>query len=409
MPANSAKDPAIILMALGQILLWAGLYYVFPALLLRWEQSLGWSKADLTGAISLAIILSGVTAPLAGRIIDIGKGPVLMAGSAVAGALGLFSLSFVTQVWQFYGACMAIGVCLAGCLYEPCFAIVTRARGINARHAIIVITLVGGFASSISFPIAHSLAEVYDWRVALRVFAAMVIVAGAPVMWWGATLMDRSAASSIPAGPDQQVQTHQPPGSRWRFIGSAVFWLVATGFALIAVVHGITLHHLLSLLNERQVNSEVAVVAAAFIGPMQVAGRLALFAAGDHISNHRIATSCFVVMAISIAMLIGAGVSSSLLVIFVILFGSSYGLVSIVRPLIAREALGQQNFGAKSGALALFYLVGSGSAPFLGSLIWNIGGYELVLPLLIVFAMMGLVLYLLANKLALARGATTEA
>jgi MFS family permease len=90
-----------------------------------------------------------------------------------------------------------------------------------------------------------------------------------------------------------------------------------------------------------------------------------------------------------------------LLVGFVILFGGGYGVVSIIRPVIARDILGQQNFGAKSGALALLYLAGSASAPFLGSLIWQLGGYELVLPSLIVMAAIGLILYLLSNKLSL--------
>jgi hypothetical protein len=62
--------------------------------------------------------------------------------------------------------------------------------------------------------------------------------------------------------------------------------------------------------------------------------------------------------------------------------------------------LGERQFGAKSGALALVYLVGSASAPFLGSLLWGWGGYELVLPGLILLAVFGLLLYLVAQKQA---------
>jgi hypothetical protein len=62
--------------------------------------------------------------------------------------------------------------------------------------------------------------------------------------------------------------------------------------------------------------------------------------------------------------------------------------------------LGERQFGAKSGALALVYLVGSASAPFLGALLWGWGGYEMVLPGLILLAVFGLVLYLVAQKQA---------
>jgi hypothetical protein len=90
-----------------------------------------------------------------------------------------------------------------------------------------------------------------------------------------------------------------------------------------------------------------------------------------------------------------------LLIAFVILFGGSYGVVSIVRPGIARSLLGERQFGAKSGALALVYLMGAASAPFLGSLVWGLGGYRLVLPGLVVLAGIGLLLYNLAHCIVL--------
>jgi len=142
------------------------------------------------------------------------------------------------------------------------------------------------------------------------------------------------------------------------------------------------------------------VIAISFIGPMQVAGRLVMIAAERRVSIHGIAITCFVLMAASIAFLIVAGVTPVLLIAFVILFGGSYGVVSIIRPVIARNLLGERQFGAKSGALALVYLVGSASAPFIGSLLWGWGGYELVLPGLILLAVFGLVLYLVAQKQA---------
>ena len=103
-------------------------------------------------------------------------------------------------------------------------------------------------------------------------------------------------------------------------------------------------------------------------------------------------------MGIAILLLFGTSTTPTLLVGFIILFGAAHGVVSIVRPVIAREVLGGNNFGAKFGAMALLYLVGSASAPFVGSLIWGIGGYDLVLPVLILLAALGLGLYLAAHR-----------
>ena len=174
--------------------------------------------------------------------------------------------------------------------------------------------------------------------------------------------------------------------------------LLAIGFAAIAVVPGVTLHHLLPILDERDMHPDVAVMAISFIGPMQVAGRLTMIVAERRVSIHGIALTCFVLIACSILLLINAGLSPALLIAFVVLFGGAYGVVSIIRPVIARNLLGERQFGAKSGALALVYLVGSASAPFLGALVWGRGGYGLVLPGLIGLSIFGLVLYLFAHR-----------
>ncbi len=388
-----SRDRPIIFLALGQTLVWAGLYYVFPALLVRWEQSLGWSKADLTAAITLAVFVSALCSPFAGRLIDSGKGAQMMAGCTMLGGLCLFTLSFVTTLTGFYLVWGAIGVALAGCLYEPCFALITRARGVNAKQGIILVTLIAGFASSISFPTVHALSEAFGWRASLRVLALIVIVVGTPLMWIGASLVEQAGNASFSRPGSQERHRHA-------FLATPVFWFLALGFALGGLLHGVTLHHLLPILFDRGIHIDVAIMAASFIGPMQVAGRLAMMAAEKHVSNHGIAITCFILMGSSILLLMGSASTPALLVGFVILYGGSYGIVSIIRPVITREILGDQNFGAKSGALAALYLTGSASAPFLGSVVWGIGGYDLVLPLLVGIAVIALLLYLTAHRLA---------
>ena len=104
-------------------------------------------------------------------------------------------------------------------------------------------------------------------------------------------------------------------------------------------------------------------------------------------------------MGASILLLMGSGSSPGLLAGFVILFGSSYGTVSILRPVLAREILGGADFGAKSGSLALPYLAATASAPFLGSILWLAGGYDLMLSFLVGLAAVGCLLYWNAHRL----------
>lgn len=385
------KDRAIILLAIGETLAWATIYYTFPALILRWEQDLGWGKAELTAGITLAVLLSAVLSPFSGRLIDSGRGPVMMGASAMLGAVGLVLLAQVETLPGFYGAWAVLGVAMTGCLYEPCFALVTRARGDKAKGAIIVITLAAGFASTISFPAMHGLADTLGWRDGTLIFAAVVAFMAAPMLWYGTHLLEKEGA--------HLQMTQVDHAARRAFLKTPLFWLLAIGFALGAITHGATLHHLLPILDDRGVPDDAAIVAASFIGPMQVAGRLVMMAAGERGSNHGFAIVSFIMMAISVFVLLAAGAVTAFVIIYVILFGGAYGMVSILRPVIAREVLGGDNFGAKSGALALPYLVCSATAPYIGALIWSAGGYDLMLPLMGVLSLAGCALYVAARRL----------
>lgn len=123
-------------LAIGETLVWAGLFYVFAALLLSWEQDLGWPKTDLTIAFILAVLTAAAASPFTGRIVDIGYGRWLLGLGAFFGALGLVALSFVESRTAFIAVWMLIGLSFSACLYEPCFAFVTHATGPLARPAL---------------------------------------------------------------------------------------------------------------------------------------------------------------------------------------------------------------------------------------------------------------------------------
>ena len=152
-------DRPVATLAVSQTLVWAGLFYVFPATLLRWEADLGWSKAELALGITLATLASAIGAPMAGKIVDRGHGPAMMGGTSVAGGVGLLALAQMHSLAAFYGIWITIGFAMAGSLYDACFSQITRARGASARNAIVWVTLVAGFAGTVSFPTVHVLSE----------------------------------------------------------------------------------------------------------------------------------------------------------------------------------------------------------------------------------------------------------
>ena len=379
-------------LAIAETIVWAAMFYSFPALILVWERDLGWSKTELSGALTLSLVTAAVLAPVVGRLIDHGFGRFVFTGCALLGAILLALLSQVTELWQFYVVWLGLGVAMSGALYEACFAVLTRAMGGRAKRAITLVTLIAGFAGTVSFPSAYVLVGFVGWRGAVLTFAVAVAVVAVPLIWRGARLAEESHESHLhPASPKTREAL--------RILRSVTFWLLAISFAMIALEHGILLTHLLPLLDERGIHGETAILAASMIGPMQVAGRLAMMAAERHVSILRIAAASFVSMGIAAIALLGTSAVPVLLVAFVLFQGSGYGVTSIVRPVVTADLLGRTNFGVISGLLALPFIIATAAAPTIAAFVWERGGYDRVILLAIVAAGIGLASILLAASL----------
>ncbi len=377
--------------AVAETIVWAALYYSFPALLPEWERDLGWTKTELSAAFTSSLILSALLAPYVGRLIDRGHAIRVFPGSALLGAVLFATLSLVREFWQFYVIWLGLGVAMSGALYEACFAIVTRATGDKSKQAITRITLVAGLAGTVSFPSAHALTGLFGWRNTVLIFAATVAVVAIPLIWFGC----RSALDQLKA--TKTTKQHEKTPAR-DVLKSKIFWLLAIAFTTISIDHGLLLTHMLPIMDDRGVSPEIAVLAAAMIGPMQVTGRIVMIMVERKVSIFGIAIGCFLAMATAAGFLLGSGGMLPLIFTFVVLQGAGYGVTSIVRPVITAELLGRQNFGVISGMLALPFMFGAATAPTISALVWSLGGYDMVIMLAQIMTGIGLIALLMARR-----------
>lgn len=399
-PAGVSFRSVVWPLAAAETIVWAAMFYSFPALLLDWERELGWSKTELSGAFTVALALSALLAPVAGRLIDRNLGHLVLTGSAVLGAAALALLANASTLWQFYAAWFAIGIAMSGALYEPCFAFLTRTMGDRARKSITLVTLIAGFAGTVSFPGVHALLLVTDWRGAVMVLSGVVALTAVPLFWIGC-----AHARSGTAPHTESTATHRS-ASAFRAMAQPTFWLLAVSFSMIALSHGLVLTHLLPLLDERGVARDTAVLAASMIGPMQVAGRLAMMAAEKITSMVVIGAACFIAMGVAALSLLGAAAVPMLLVTFVVLHGSGYGVTSIVRPVLIADLLGRVSFGLLAGLLAVPFLAATAASPTIAAMVWEVGGYDMVIWVVVSATMLGLATLLAAAKLAPAQATT---
>lgn len=382
-------------LAVGETLVWACYVYVFPALLLTWEQDLGWSRTQLTLAFSVALIVSALAAPFVGRAIDKGLGQKVFSGSAAMGGICLLLLSQVSQLWQFYAIWLVIGVAMAGSLYEPCFALLTRCAGSSARAAITRISLVAGFAGTVSFPCVYFLSDRVGWQGTTAIFGLVVLLLAVPLLWF--------ASGALEQHRQPELNKDSPVGhtSTLGVLKSPIFLLLATGFTLAGINHNAILSHLLPIMEWKGLTPATGVIIASMIGPMQVLGRLAMMAVENRASMLAIGYCCFLGLILASLSLLGA-TSQTLFLIgaFVVLQGAGHGVTSIARPVITAQLLGVRNFGTVSGMMALPFGLGFAAAPFLSAFVWQIGTYELVLQFTALLAGLAFIALLIAARIA---------
>ena len=210
-------------LAFAQLLAWAALYYAFSSFVLPMRHEFGWSEPQTMGAFTLGLALWGASTYVVGALIDRGRGRLVLSVGALLAGLGFLLWAEVRSLAMLYAAWAALGVSMAMLLYEPAFTVLTKRYPERFRAAITTLTLVGGFASTLSFPAAAWLIAALEWRGALRV-TGLALIAIAPLHAWALRGGPTSAAPRThDAAADATLREalHLP-----------AFWFLTLSFAL---------------------------------------------------------------------------------------------------------------------------------------------------------------------------------
>ena len=204
---------------------------------------------------------------------------------------------------------------------------------------------------------------------------------------------------------EMQAAAHAPDPSRnaaqaLAVASTPVFWLLSIAIFLVALDHGMLISHVLPILDDRGIDPGIAVVAASFVGPMQVAGRLVLMAADRFATTLVASTGCFAKMAVAGTCLLNADAAPVLLVGFVMLQGAGIGVASVMRPVVTAQLLGRKNFGVVSGLIGLMHMSGYAVGPSVSAMVWAWGGYDRVIVLAIAAAVIAIAVLLAAWRAA---------
>jgi MFS family permease len=396
---NSRRDlsrpPWSVVWALSvtQIITWGSLFYAIAVLIAPVEREFGWSRDAIVGAFSLAMVCSGFAAFPVGVLIDRFGGRHVMGGGSVLAAAMLAVLSDTHSLTAFYATWIGLGLAMGAVLYEPAFAVITASFGATARKGITVLTLAGGFASTVFWPLTQELIAALGWRQALLVLAALNLVVCVPLHLW---CLPRVAAHKSPAAVI--VTPNKAPHMR-DIVLTRQFLLLAAAFTANMLAFSAISIHLIPLLNERGFAMADAVWLAAIVGPMQVAGRIAEYTVGARFRATRIALLAFMALPVALCVLRYAGLHWGLVLLFVALYGASNGIMTIVRGIIPAEIFGRERYGAVNGALAAPVLASRALGPLIAAFIWTAaGGYDAVIWALAAVGLVSALCFALAVK-----------
>jgi MFS family permease len=334
--------------------------------------------------LTSALVIAAVTGVFVGRLIDRGHGRMLMTTSALVGAGLIALLPVIDHLWQFYLIWSLVGIMMAGCLYEPCFAVVTRQFGSAAKQPIILITLVAGFAGTLCFPLATSIADAWGWRTSVWVFSLLVGGVAAPLFWLGVGPGASESAVRRPPVSVGFMEAARPVLSR------PIFWLLAIAFGALSLNHGMIISHALPLMESRGVSPGVAVLAASLFGVAQVIGRLCLLGFNPRTSLVSVCGWAFAALCLASVSLAAASAALIFLFLFVGLQGGGVGIQTIAKPVVTAEVLGRTHFGTISALVSFAYILGWAFAPSVAGIVWALSGYTAVLKVTFGLGLLGL-------------------
>ena len=354
--------------------------YLFSALLQTWETELNVSRNKLTFAYSLGLMIHGLLLPYLGKLVDRNYSFIMMWLSPLLLGFSVINLAFVNTYYEFIFAWVLVSATAGGCLYTMIFSVLTINLKQDIKNSIAIITLIAGLASTYTYPTATYLTESFNWRTTVLIFGIVNILISAPANYFGfKTIIHQEKNFNSNTNTDKQENIYYNPK----------FWLLCFPLFVFGFNAGAIITHIIPMMQEKNLSLTMAVLIASLFGPGQIIGRILIMTYGRNKSNIGLFVLCFYSSLIGIIFLYFVNFSFYLAFLFILFNSAAFGSMAILKPLVQNDIFGKMNFGKIHGILAICFMSGSIAGPWIGSLIWSFGGYNLLIILFFILAIFG--------------------
>lgn len=375
---SDSRSRHVVVTALGltQILGYGTTFYLLAVLATPIAAETGWALSKIAAGLSIGLLIAGISAPFVGRVMDrFGGRPILTFGSFCF-ALGLGGVGLSTSFQTYMVAWCVVGLGMAAGLYDAAFSALGRWYGHEARPLITNVTLWGGFASTLCWPIAAYLVSVVGWRSTCMVFAATHLLVALPMHYWLMPGNDEGSAPSVSAQSAPQIS-----GRRQLFL------LIAASLVLASIIVTIISVHLIPVLQGHGYSAAAAVALGALIGPSQVAGRFAEFALGRRLHPVWSTLLAGLMMAAGAALLY---FRLEFAAIAIVAYAMGAGVSYIVRGTLPLVMFGPDGYATLMGKLVMPSLIAQALAPWAAAMALSHYGNGVFFPMLLALTLCNL-------------------
>ena len=381
---------AVAVLGVTQILAWGAVFYppVLTVPLIAADR--GFSFTFARGGFSAGLLAAGFVAPTIGGLIDRYGGHRVMPFGSLAGAAGLVAITYASHPAAYFAVWLLLGVAMAASLYDPAFATLGRIFGAKARQPITVLTLAGGFASTVSWPTTYALLQPLGWQGTYLVYAAVLAFVAAPLHAF-ALPRTRATHDVIPA---EGAAAPPPP----RAATGAAFVLLVAAFSAYAFIPSGLSAHLLAIFKRAGIDAATVVLIGTLFGPSQVAARLCEFIFARNVHPLVMVRFAVSLIALAFSMLWLLGLSARVAMAFAVMFGVANGLVTIARGAVPLALYGATGYGRIIGRIAGPSLVITAIAPVVIAFVAERASDPVALAVAAAFALISLSCFALVRR-----------
>jgi sugar phosphate permease len=363
----------------------------------------GWSRAALSGAVSLGGVLAALTSPLIGPLVDRYGSRAALSLAVLVTAASMMLLSLTQSLLVFY-----LLFCIARMVWAGPFELAIYGALNNwfvARRAFATsIATVAQMAGLVAMPLIAQLAMQHSgWRFGWLAIGSLTLVVGFLPVWLFMVrrpedlglLPDRQPAADIAA---QRPPLEEPSFSRREAVGTAAFWLLLLYTVLVYPVQaGVSLHQAAHLI-ERGV---APAVAAMIVSTFSLMSAVASLACGFLPRWLPIRYPMAVIgLFLTLATLLMVGISSSGQgYVAASLFGFGIGGLLTLLPIAWADYFGRANFAAIRSVALSAQVLAQAAGPLLSGALhdWT-GNYALSLQCFAVLSGLSALAALMARR-----------